>query len=277
VDEEKKFNISETAANVVENIAFRVAERQGGKITVNDLASYLPMSLDLIRSCLNNMVDGHSVVTGESNGFSTYEFTACTEKHNDEGMLNVVTCVSCNEDLLENNGYQLCKRCLQAIEKELNRLAEVTGWPAQAVYEHEILYLAAKHNGPHHASELAGHSRYTLKRMQQKLKTMTLEGYLRQELDEVGATIVYYLPMITYPKKMFNKNMALIRSYPASVMEDMEIKIIRIILILASMLVAVFFLALLRIPLPALIIGFVIIAPIVAFKIWRHREKPSED
>lgn len=269
--------LSETAANLVENIAYRVAELHGGKITVNHLAPYLPMSLDLIRSCLDNMLDGHSVLLDESNGFPIYEFAACPDNGCEKAVLAVDACVSCSSDFGKTETHPLCRDCLQDIESELNRLAESTGWPAKAVYEHEILHLAAKRSGPHHASELAGHSRYTLKRMQQKLKAMIRERFLRQDVDEGAATVVYHFPDITYPKEMYNRNIAVIRRYPASVMEDVQIKVTRIILVLASLLLGVFFLALLSVPLPVLIVGFLVVAPIVAIKMWLKKDRPPED
>jgi len=271
-----KSTLSETAANIVENIAYRVAERRGGRITVNHLAPYLPLSLELLKSCLNDMVDGHSVISSEADPFPTYEFSACLDKPCEEGPLRFDTCLSCDNDLSAPEEHPLCSDCFQALEKELNRLAETMGWPAKAVYEHEILYLAAQQKSPHYASQLAGRSRYTLKRMKQKLKAMTLDHYVCQELDKKAAAIVYHFPEITYPKESYRNNMAVIRRYPASVTEDMEIKITRITLSLAALLLIGFILAFLRIPLPVLIIGFVIMSPIVALKIWRHREQLPE-
>ena len=67
--------LNETAANIVENLAYQVAQRHGGTITVNHLVPYLPLSLSLIRSCLDNMVDGHSVIPNEQDGFPIYEFS----------------------------------------------------------------------------------------------------------------------------------------------------------------------------------------------------------
>ena len=67
--------LNETAANIVENLAYQVAQGNGGTITVNHLAPYLPLSLSPIRSCLDNMVDGHSVMTNEQDGFPMYEFS----------------------------------------------------------------------------------------------------------------------------------------------------------------------------------------------------------
>jgi len=269
--------LSEPTANVVENLAYRVAEQSGGRITVNHLASYLPMSLGLIQSCMDNMVDGHSVTAGEAEGFPVYEISACLDKPCVEGALNFTACLSCDTDYSSKSEHPLCQTCFQALEKELNHLAETTGWPARAVYEHEILFLAAGHPNPHYAAELAGHSRYTLKRMKKKLKAMTLDHFVRQELAENEANIHYIFPSITYPRASYRRNMTLIRRHPASVMEDVEIKTTRIVLSLAAMLLVVFVLAFLRIPLPALIIGFLIAAPIVALKIWRHKDKIPEE
>ena len=268
--------LNETAANIVENLAYQVAQRQGGAITVNHLAPYLPLSLHLIRSCLDDMVDGHTVISDEREGFRMYNFTQVKEVNAESGEVRGQACLSCSINT-RFSGQMLCKECLDALEKELNRVAESTGWPAKAVYEHEILYLAARRNGPQNAADLSGHSRYTLKRMQKKLKAMALEQYLTIELDRTAATIFYQFPKISYPKEAYEKNMSIIRRYPASVAEDMELKIIRIILYIAGMLLAVFVLALMRIPLPVLIICFVIIAPIVGFKIWRHKDKPPDD
>jgi hypothetical protein len=106
---------------------------------------------------------------------------------------------------------------------------------------------------------------------------MTLESFLRQEIDEVAATVVYHFPDITYPKEMYNRNIAVIRRYPASVMEDVQIKVTRIILVLALLLLGVFFLALLRVPLPVLIVGYLVVAPIVAIKMWLKKDRPPED
>lgn len=268
--------LNESAANVVENIAYHVAQRNGGVITVNHLTPYLPLSLSLIRSCLDNMVDGHTVISSEKDGFPLYEFTQSKEANAENHDMNIQSCLSCTINL-RSDDQMICKECLDALERELNRVAESTGWPAKAVYEHEILYIASRQSGPCNAADLAGYSRYTLKRMQKKLKAMALEHYLTQDLDKTAATITYQFPQILYPKEAFQRNMGVIRRYPASVAEDMELKIIRIILYLVGMLSAVFVLALLRIPLPVLIVCFVILAPIVAIKIWRHKDKPPEE
>ena len=222
------------------------------------------------------MVDGHTVITNEKDGFPLYEFTQTKGAKAENHDVNIQSCLSCTINP-RSGDHMICQECLDALEGELNRAAESTGWPARAVYEHEILYLASRQIGPLNAADLAGYSRYTLKRMQKKLKAMALKHYLTQHLDQTAATVTYKFPQILYPKEAFKRNMGVIRRYPASVAEEMELKIIRIILCLAGMLAAVFVFALLRIPLPVLIVCFLIIAPIVAIRIWRHKDKPPEE
>ena len=268
--------LNETAANIVENLAYQVAQRHNSVITANHLAPYLPLSLDLIRSCLENMADGHSVITCEQDGLPAYEFVRSGESDEETSIDPAHTCLSCTTSLAPGE-KMLCRMCQESLEKESNRLAESTGWPSKAVYEHEILYLAAKSTRPHSAAHLAGYSRYTLKRMQKKLKSMALAHYLKVDLDSDAATLLYTFPEITYPKNLYQKNMETIRQYPAAIAEDMEHKLIRIILSIAGMLLAVFLLALMRVPFPLLIGCFVVTAPIVTLKIWRHKDKPPDD
>ena len=270
-------SLSEATVNMVENIAYQIAERNRGRITVNHLVPYLPMSVGLLRDCLDEMLDEHSVFAGELDGFPVYEFNACLNKAPPAGRLDFANCLSCNTDFAPPRLKPFCPPCFENLTKDLTRIAKTTGWPTKAVYEHEILYLAARQPGPHYAAWLAGQSRFTLKRMKQKLKTMTLDHYLRQELDTQAGNLRYHFPAVAYPKKFYRHNMEVIRSHPSSVMEDVEMKVTRITLTLAGLVLLMFLLALLRIPLPMLVVGFVIVAPIVSLKIWRHKEKPPED
>jgi len=90
--------LNETASNVVENIAYQVAQRHGGIISVNHLTPYLPLSLSLIRSCLDNMVDGHTVTTGERDGFPVYEFNRSKECRSDPPEMETQNCLSCTNN-----------------------------------------------------------------------------------------------------------------------------------------------------------------------------------
>lgn len=273
---DSRTQLSEDAANVVENLACQIAERQGGRIVAPHLVPYLPMSLELIASCLDEMVDNTSVFSEDEDGKTVYEFSNYREKPAEEGALEPDVCVSCSGELLEGSAEVVCERCAGALRRELNRLAESMGWPAQAVYEHEIFYLAANHDVPHYAETLAGHSRYTLRSMRRKLARLTSDGYIRQDLDTEKGSISYTFPGLAYSRRRYRENMGIVRSYPASVMEEVELKLVRIFFTLALMLAGVLLLAFMHVPFPLLIGGYLVAGAIVSLGIWRHKSEPLE-
>jgi hypothetical protein len=67
-------NLHEAAANIVENLASRVAQAAGGTITVNHLLPFLPMSFGLVKQTLDNMVDGAAVISQTEEGRDSYTF-----------------------------------------------------------------------------------------------------------------------------------------------------------------------------------------------------------
>jgi len=214
---DNRIGLSEDAANVIENLACQIAERQAGRVVASHLIPYLPMSLELITACLDDMVDSTSVFSQDEDGQTTYEFSNYLSRAPEGGGLEPDVCVSCSGELLDEASEVVCGRCAGTLRQELNRLAETMGWPAQAVYEHEILYLSANHDAPHYAETLAGHSRYTLRSMRRKLGILTTAGHIRQELDTEQGSISHVFPALSYSRKRYRGNMAIIRSYPASV------------------------------------------------------------
>jgi hypothetical protein len=114
--------LNEAVANIVENLAYKVAQHQGGMITVNHLAPYLPLSLGLIRSCLDNMADGQTVIASEQGGFPIYEFTQAGEANERSHEDASQNCLSCTMNP-RSPGQQLCSECLETLERELTRLA----------------------------------------------------------------------------------------------------------------------------------------------------------
>jgi hypothetical protein len=277
MSDESKNTLSDTTANVVENLACRIAERHRGRITAHHLIPYLPMSLGLIDECLTGMVDEASVTVEISGGVTEYLFAAYLENPLVPGILNVDGCLACDADISNRPASVLCGHCSKTIQKELNALAEQTGWPAQAVYEHEILYLAARTKGPAYAAELAGHSRLTLRNLRKKLERLCLDGYVRQELDAHKGVPAYHFPEMEYPRELYRANMQLIRSYPASVMEDVELKVTRIFFALGLLILVLFLAAfLLHLPFPLVVLLFLISAPITALCIWRRKTLPAD-
>jgi len=261
----------------VENIACRIAERCSGRITPNHIIPYLPVSLGLVRDCLDEMVDGTSVQVETKDNIRQYEFAAYREKPEEKSLLIVPVCVACDKDPVMDMGNLLCSSCMMILRQELNDLAEKTGWPAQAVYEHDILYHASGKSGSVHAEDIAGSSRYTLRSVRKKLNRLTLDHFARQELDSDAGVMKYSFPQIEYPRYQYKKNMETIRSYPASIMEEVQVKVVKILFSLGLMLLCMLLLAFWGMPFPMLVLLFIATGPIMAFKIWRHKDSLEED
>lgn len=273
---ETQLEVSAATANAVENLAYQVAARQEGRILPVQLAPYLPMSLRLIRACLDNMVDEQAVLRDEVDGLPGYRFTTGPGAAGEA--TGLTECVSC-KDGSRLDEIPLCPACLSRLNQELAKLADQNGWPAEAVYEHEILFLGAEAEHPLEASELAARSRYTLKQMRQKLKNLTLAEFIRQDLDEERGAVVCHLPPLTYSRAAFERNRQTIRRHPASLREEVELRLVRILLALAALLAGLFLLRFIA-PLPPvlLILLFLVLAPGVAIWIWRrHRDLPRDD
>ena len=274
---DEPIRLSESASNVIENLACRVARKCAGVITPNHVIPYLPVSLGIVKACLDDMVDGTSVVSETRDNVVEYEFAAYRDVPAEGGVLVADACVACDKDQPAPGGELLCPSCSKCLRDELNTLAEKAGWPAQAVYEHEILYHAAQVRGPSHAESLAGASPYTLRNMRRKLDRLTLGHFARQELDANAGVMKYHFPAIEYPQSLYRKNMAIIRSYPASVMEEVQIKVTRILVSLGLMFLAMLVLAFWGIPFPMLMLLFVVAAPVTSLLVWRHRSRPADD
>ena len=262
--------------NVIENVACHVAEKRAGRIAPSHLLPYLPISLEMVCEALNAMADGVAVQVETDHDLREYVFTAYTDRTPERPSLLSSNCVACNAEFDGTEGL-LCTSCNTDFRKELTILSEKTGWPAQAVYEHEILYLAAQQTGPIHAEMLAGSSRYTLRRMRKKLELMAASHFLRKEPNDSPGVVTYIFPELTYPRSAYRENRDCIRSYPASLMEDLELKVVRIFFVLGLLFVAMLILAFLHFPFPLLLVCFAVIAPVITVWIWRRKEQIEED
>ena len=266
---------SEHLTNILENTACRVAQLQCGRLNPHHLMPCLPVSLEMICEGLNGMVDGVAVQVGADHGIQEYLFTEYLDQPATAGGLHVSNCIACSADLSANDKL-FCSDCSALMEKELSLLAEKTGWPAQAVYEHEILYLAARHSGPVSAETLAGASNFTLRSMKKKLSTLAAIRMVDAEPGEKSGLLRYQFPAIQYPKSNYQANQQVIRSYPASVMEDVEQRVVRILFVLGGMFFVLIALAFWGIPFVLLVPVFLVLAPVLSLIIWRHKNKIKE-
>lgn len=270
-------SLSEQASNVIENLACRLARRNGGRIAPHHLLPHLPISLGLVKESLDDMCDGVAVHVDESGDIIAYTFSAYAEEGAaSASVFDADTCISCGQDLPGSDPETLCDACSTLLNRELAHLAEKTGWPAEAVYEHDILYHASRQAGPVFAEELASASRYTLRRMRRKLELLVQRRYASEELDPQRALMRYTLPDLRYPRDRFRRNMAVIRSYPASVMEEVQLKVVRILISLGLLFLGMLILAFCGFPFPLLVLGAILVGPILALVIWFHRDKVQD-
>ncbi len=268
--------LNETLSNVIENVACHVAEKRAGRISPNHILPYLPVSLELVCDALNAMADGVAVIAETNNDIREYVFTAYTDCAPERGDVLSSNCLACDAGPEDSEGL-LCISCHETFQKELMFLSEKTGWPAQAVYEHEILYLASRRTGPVHAEMLAGASRYTLRRMRKKLALMADSHFLRREPGARPGAYTYVFPPLNYSRARYRENREIIRSYPASLMEDVELKIVRILFALGAVFIAMLVLAFWGFPFPVLLVCFAVVAPVISVWIWRRKEQIEEE
>lgn len=265
---------TEKLTNILENTACRIAQLQSGRVAPHHIISYLPVSLAMACDGLSGMVDGAAVSAESNDGIQEYLFSEYTDKPSGGSELCVSTCVSCS-DAMDSVGV-LCAACTGDLRNELAGLAEKTGWPAQAVYEHEILYLAAKENGPVSAETLAGSSNYTLRSMKRKLAVLAESHFIKTEPGSRAGTVRYVFPSLTYPQNRYRENQRVIRSYPASLMEDVELRMVRVLVALGCIFLGMLVLAFWGFPFVLLVPAFLVVAPITALFIWRRKNKIEE-
>ena len=90
--------------------------------------------------------------------------------------------------------------------------------------------------------------------------------------------MTYRFPDIDYSKDRYRRNMAVIRSHPASVTEEVELKIVRIAIVLALMVLAAFVSTFaFRLAFPVVVGILMVAAPVTSILIWKHRSRPEED
>ena len=109
-------SVDESILRLVENLACRLAERSQGRITPCHLMPYVPLPLELIRTCLDDMVDGESVVSPPGEEKVVYEFTADRDVvPGAPGVLSTESCVACGTPLLPEMVSVLCAACAETL------------------------------------------------------------------------------------------------------------------------------------------------------------------
>lgn len=264
---------SEVISNAVENIAFRLSEQHEGPLAPAELLSYLPVSLEMITAILDEAAEESAGITAETtNGLCGYSFNLPAATGRKAPPVMGLQCVCCDQEVRTDSG-PLCSQCETELEKALKKEAENNAWPAQAIYEHEICYLAARMKSPVSAEKLASSSRFTLRRMRKKLDCMQQALAVHAQRDSETGTWSYTFPPAPYPRERYLKNIQLIRTFPASVTEDIEARIVHILTAIGILFLAMLALAFCAFPFPLLLLFFLITSPILAVVIWKRRLK----
>jgi hypothetical protein len=175
---------------------------------------YVPLYLEVLRACLDDMVDDESVLAVAGEVGAVYQFSAYRDLPVQPGALSLEACVACGTELLPQTPGVLCPECLAVLHKAGERAARLHGWAPQARLEHALLYAATQQGGgPVSVATLASRSHTRMRVARQALEKLALDGYIRQEADINTGAMVYTFPPIAYPRALYQANAALLKSW----------------------------------------------------------------
>ncbi len=254
---------------VTENLAEQISAAQCGIVHPAQLLPYLPLSLRLIEQTLDELVSSARVEKQTVNGLNAYIFKESIDRQPHK--FAPTLCIYSNEPL---DGYEfsaIAKDVRLQIEVELGHLAENDIWPAEAVWEHELIYLANNLPAPASTSDIAGHSRIAFKKVEQRLSELKERGMIRFQPENKA----WELPPLRYPTPVYKRNDPFIRQFPGALQEEMEVRLLKGLSVSLLVLLFCFALALTaRIPFPLVLFGGLTAAAIAFYRIFKAPPKP---
>lgn len=257
---------------VTENLAEQLSAAQGGIVHTAQLLPYLPLSLGLIEKTLDELTASDRVEKQTINGLSAYIFKESLNKPQQKFSPRV--CVYSNEPLDDYEYAVISPEIRKKIEAELSLTATNDIWPAEAVWEHELIYLAQNLNAPTSTSEIAGHARLSFKKVEERLAELQRRGILHFN-TELNA---WEEPPMRYPKPAYLRNDSYIRQFPGAIKEELEVRLVKSLTTALIVLLISFVLAITaRFPFPIVLFGGGLIACFVFLKIFRAPPKPIPD
>ncbi|MFQ3271703.1 MAG: hypothetical protein ACI9A1_002030 [Lentimonas sp.] len=254
---------------VTENLAEQLSAAQGGLVQPAQLLPYLPISLRLIEATLDELSASDRVSKQSENGLITYLFKESIDQA--PRKFAPTHCIYSNEALDGHEFTVITSEVKNQIEAELQQLATSDVWPAEAVWEHELIYLANNLADPVSASQIAGHSRLSFKKVEQRLTELKERGAIQFSPD-LGT---WELPPMRYPRTPYKRNDAYIRQFPGALQEETEVRLLKGLSISLFILLLCFALAVTaKIAFPVVLFGGITAAAIVFYKIFRAPPKP---
>jgi hypothetical protein len=257
---------------VTENLAEQLSAAQGGIVHPAQLLPYLPLSLRLIEKTLDALTESDRVERQTINGLTAYIFKESLNKPQHKFAPRV--CVYSNESLDNYEYAVISKDVRQKIEAELSLTAAHDLWPSEAIWEHELIYLAQNLNAPTSTSEIAGHARLSFKKVETRLAELQSRGALHFNTD----LSAWEEPPMRYPKPAYIRNDAYIRQFPGAIKEELEVRLVKALSSSLIVLLLCFVLAITaRFPFPIVLFGGSLIALFVFLKIFKAPPKPIPD
>ena len=257
---------------VTENLAEQLSAAQGGVVHPIQLLPYLPISLHLAERVLDELAESQRVEKQTQGGLTTYLFNESI--HKTPHKFAPRNCVYSNEPLDDYEYSVLAPEIRQKVEAELSLLAQNDIWPADAVWQHELAYLSQNLNAPTSASDIAGHSRLSFKKVELRLNELKTLGALRFN-NELQA---WEEPPMRYPRPAYARNDSFIRQFPGAIKEELEIRLVKGLSISLVILVIGLLLAVTaKLPFPFVLFGSLLIAFFVFLKIIKAPAKQLPD
>lgn len=257
---------------VTENLAEQLSAAQGGVVHPTQLLPFLPISLGLIEQTLDELTESHRVEKQTQEGLTAYLFKESFNKPVQKFAPRV--CVYSNEPLPDYEYAVLAADIRKTVEAELSIIAQNDVWPADAIWEHELLYLVQNLASPTSTSAIAGHARLSFKKVEQHLNNLKERGILRfsEEMQTWDA------PSSRYPRPAYIRNQDFIRQFPGAIKEELETRLVKalctvFIVLFISLILA--FTA--KFPFPIVAIGGTAVALYFFFKILKAPAKPAPE
>lgn len=226
------------------------------------------MSLGLIEQTLSALAESDRVERQTVNGLNAYLFKESENKPPHK--FQPLACVYSNEPLDELQFNAITPEVRQQIEAELALMADKDSWPAEAIREHELIFLIHNLNTPVSTSSIAGHSQLPFKKVEQHLNDLRQRGCLHfnAELNAWDA-----LPL-NYPAAAYTRNRDFIRQFPGAVKEELEVRLIKSLSVALLVLLAAFVLAIsAKFPFPIVLGAGLIASGLVFLKVFKSPPK----
>ncbi len=254
---------------VTENLAEQLSASQGGIVHAAQLLPYLPVSLGLIEATLDQLSASDQVTKESNDGLTSYLFKESMDQAPHK--FAPTLCIYSNEALDDHEFSVIAPEVRKQIEAELAELATTDAWPADAVWEHELIYLANNLTAPVTASKIAGHSRLSFKKVEQRLAALKARGIIQCERKQNN----WELPPMRYPRPPYKRHDQFIRQFPGALQEETEVRLLKALGLSLLILLLCFALAVTaRVPFPFVLFGGLSLAAIVFIKTFRAPPQP---